>query len=563
MKPKFLIIPILTVLILVGFSKSFAQPPESCPFSGTEDLIRVGISTNDFSSLAYKDTSITSDAAIIATDKASGTEVIKSDPSDVLKFEMNNNLLTVYQNDKKIAENIAGPIEITAESNFPLQIVNLKRAGKPAAYRGTVEITKTPGKTDKLSVINVLPLEEYLRGVVPNELPVSFGLEALKAQAVAARNYALRPRKKINPLFEVCDSVQSQVYFGANTEKPLSNQAVKETTGLLALYDGDVILALYSSTAGGYTESYENAFSEPSSEIFPANPLPYLKGKPDIEGTLCLKCEEDARKFYTSSPQTFDNESGYFRWTRSWTEEELRKELNQNLNKFATSNFITPKFEKEKDLGKIKKIEVISRGVSGKAIELCITTEKGVWTVKKELLIRRVMTCAGKALPSANVVFNNIYDENGNLIKLEAVGGGLGHGVGMSQYGAGYMSKNGRTFEQILQHYYDGISIGTRPVFMSSEGMSSPIRQQFFSPCGKADLIIENNEMIEKFDFMINSNKVSLNKNFLPQGKIRMPLDTYIVKGMNEIVYSPLEKTEKKNIKVWVEVVKSKKTDHE
>jgi stage II sporulation protein D len=77
--------------------------------------------------------------------------------------------------------------------------------------------------------VNVLPLEDYLKGVVPNELPVRFGLEALKAQAVAARNYTIRPRTRVYHNFDVCDSVQCQVYFGANTEHPLSNKAIEET----------------------------------------------------------------------------------------------------------------------------------------------------------------------------------------------------------------------------------------------------------------------------------------------------------------------------------------------
>lgn len=99
-------------------------------------------------------------------------------------------------------------------------------------------------------------------------MPVRFGLEALKAQSVAARNYVLTPRTKSSVNYDVVDSVASQVYYGANTENPLSNRAVEETAGIVALYHWDMILALYSSTAGGYTESYSNAFSDPSTKIF-------------------------------------------------------------------------------------------------------------------------------------------------------------------------------------------------------------------------------------------------------------------------------------------------------
>lgn len=114
----------------------------------------------------------------------------------------------------------------------------------------------------------MIEVEEYLKGVVPNEMPVSFGLEALKAQSVAARNYVLSPRTKASSNYDVVDSVASQVYFGANTERPLSNQAVTETEGIVALHNWDMIVAQYSSTAGGYTESYSNAFSDPKPKLF-------------------------------------------------------------------------------------------------------------------------------------------------------------------------------------------------------------------------------------------------------------------------------------------------------
>lgn len=109
-------------------------------------------------------------------------------------------------------------------------------------------------------MINVLDLQSYLKGVVPNEMPVRFGLEALKAQAVLARSYVLKPRERNYHNFDVCDSVACQVYFGANTEKELSDKAVDETDNIVAMSDNELVLALYSSTAGGYTESYENAF---------------------------------------------------------------------------------------------------------------------------------------------------------------------------------------------------------------------------------------------------------------------------------------------------------------
>jgi SpoIID/LytB domain protein len=572
MKQKLALFLILFVFACIALTKTFAQESSPCPVNENSEFIRAAISTNNFGTLEYKEISFTSEGSIKVINKDTFEEVITTLPKDILKFQISDkNTLSIFQNEKKISESIMMPFVLKTENDEFIQIVGLKRAGKPAVYRGYFEILKTPGKTGKFSVINVLPLEEYLRGVVPNELPVSFGLEALKAQAVAARNYALRPRDKVNPLYDVCDSVQSQVYFGANTEKPLSDVAVQETFGLLGLHNANPILALYSSTAGGYTESYQNAFAEPGTENFPAKSLPYLTGKPDISGMPPLYTEEASREFYTSVPSSYDNDSAYFRWTRSWTEEELRKELNQSLPKFKKSSLVSviPVFSDENsqqtlieqvkyfDIGKIKEIKVISRGVSGKIIEICVIAEKATVSVKKELLIRRIFTNMGKALPSANVVFDNIYDDKGNFVKVDAFGGGLGHGVGMSQYGAGSMAKSGYSFDKILQHYYDGISIGTMPVSVTNQ--SAPVIQKFFVKNAKADLIIENTQNVDNFNFMINSKKIVLNRNYLPCGKIRMPLNGLLLKGLNEIVYNPVEKNRGKSLKVWVEVVKSEK----
>jgi len=555
MKFKFFIIICTLVLIILGFTKSYAQPVCPVQQEQTPSYIRVRISTNDFSTLEYKEISVSSDGNFTVRDKTDGSPLIQAFPDDKIKIQIIDNDFFIFRNDKKEAENIKNSIEIVPAEQSLLTIQGLKRAGKQAAYRGILEVAKVSNKKDKFNLINVLPLEEYLRGVVPNELPVSFGLEALKAQAVAARNYALRPRVYENRLYDLCDSVQAQVYFGANTEKPLSDEAVQQTAGLLGLYKGDIILALYSSTAGGYTESFENAFMDNVNKKVPTAPKPYLKGKPDIDGTPDLSNEEAARAFYMSVPDTFDNNSRYFRWNRTWTEDEFRKEFNAGLNKFATSEFISPSFKKGTDIGKIQNIEVISRGVSGKIIEIVITTESGCWSVKKELLIRRIFTNQGSALPSGNVVFDLTRDENGNLIKIDAYGGGLGHGVGMSQYGAGYLSQKGYSFDKILKHYYDGISIGTRPAVINSS-VSSEVSQYFYSQTGKADLIIENKIPINKFNFVINSNNVELTKKYLPKGKIRMPLDYYVKNGLNQISFKNLEDNSK-SVKVWIEVFKA------
>jgi len=173
----------------------------------------------------------------------------------------------------------------------------LVSAAKPGAwlkveqgsYRGALEVRVD--RTGRLRVINELPMEEYLLGVVPNEMGpgVYPELEALKAQAVAARTYIISNLGQFSENgYDVCDSAQCQVYKGAGTEHPLSNQAVEETRGLVLMWDGKPINALYTSTCGGHTED--------GNLIFPEEKGPYLKGVP------CYPEAESEVRTLTGSP---------------------------------------------------------------------------------------------------------------------------------------------------------------------------------------------------------------------------------------------------------------------
>ncbi|MDD3012834.1 MAG: SpoIID/LytB domain-containing protein [Candidatus Gastranaerophilales bacterium] len=519
------------------------------------NLIKVGISTNDFSQLEYNQVSITSKGPFEIINKRDNTLLAISNGNEVFTFKVIDDDINIYKDKTQVAEYLFGPIGIIPQGTNPLEIVGLKRAGKSALYKGEIEIVKSPVKDDKLSVVNILPLEEYLKGVVPNEMPSKFGLEALKAQAVAARNYAIKPRVKSYSQFDICDSVACQVYFGCNTETPKANQAIDETKGLVGIYNDELILALYSSTAGGYTESYENAFTETGSKSFPSSPKPYLKGKPDIDGTPILDNEENARSFYTATPASYEADSGYFRWTRYWSEPELEVLLNKNLSKYNPSGFVSPYFSKNMTTGAIKKIEVLERGVSGKAMIVRIAAANGIWTVKKELIIRKIFENSGKMMPSANVVFDNVTDSNGNLEKVVAYGGGLGHGVGMSQFGASYMSKNNYTFDQILQHYYDKISIGTSPIKLTASPVSEAVCQQYYTNNGKSELVIDNSQRLNSLKILINSNEVNIPLKNYDQDKIRIDLQNYVKEGVNDIIYFPPKGDEDgKSIKAWIEV---------
>ena len=141
--------------------------------------------------------------------------------------------------------------------------------GRP--YRGLIEVRADDAGT--LTVVNVVNLEDYLRGVVPNELsPASFPqIEALKAQAIAARTYALRNRGQFQGRgYDICATAACQVYKGQSSEHPLSDRAVLETQGIAASYRGALINALYTSTCGGHTED--------GNKVFEGELTPYLRG---------------------------------------------------------------------------------------------------------------------------------------------------------------------------------------------------------------------------------------------------------------------------------------------
>lgn len=559
------IIAIFVLLIFGMGLKTFAQDSVSGIYPVAQ-FVRVGISDNNFRSLIYKEASIVATADYAVYDKKTSKPIAKFAQADILKVKYDDSGFDLIVNNKMVANNIQGVLVVDCPKGL-LGVENLKRNGKLALYHGIFELTpktKTAScAVNSFYIVNMLDLQSYLKGVVPNEMPVRFGLEALKAQAVAARNYVLMPRVRCFKEFDVDDSVASQVYFGASTESELSNRAVNETEGLVALYDWDLILAQYSSTAGGYTESYENAFSDPHSKIFPSKPKPYLQGSPDIFSVAPLNKEEEAKLFYMGYPDSYDVKSPYYRWQREFTRQELEKVLAKTLIDQSKTGFIKPEFKTGDILGELKELRVKHRGVSGKIIELEIVTSKEIYHVYKELVIRRLLQKDGKALPSANVVFENLYDSNKKLNKVVAYGGGLGHGVGMSQYGAGFMSNSlHKTFDKILKRYYTGITISTIPVVLSSNDSQKAVTQTFYAPKAKATLVVDNKYQIKQFNANINGRNVAFEiaNSIVPYHRMsRIDISSYIKQGKNTVTFCFPEENFKwigeKGIRLYIELV--------
>ena len=449
--------------------------------SNDYNIVRVGITDNKFQNVLRQDITIFGTAECDLCDKTTKKIITKVTPNtDINIKQCEQGLIISIGPHSHLFQDV-----VLICPQGLLGVRGLTRKGTQALYHGAFEITQKDNTGFYL--INLVELQEYLKGVVPNEMPVRFGLEALKAQAVAARNYVLTPRTQAYKEFNVVDSVASQVYYGANTEEDLATRAVMETDGIVALYNNELILALYSSTAGGYTESYANAFSDPNTKIFPSPSKPYLSSVPDKSDFEVLDSDEKAKAFYEVKVPSFDIESPYYRWSKEWGVNELESVLKKTLPAQSKTGFIHPAIRENEDIGKIKDIKVMKRGSSGKIMELEILTSRGCYVISKELVIRRVFQKDGVSLPSANAIFEKKIDKYGNVQSIVVYGGGFGHGVGMSQFGAGYMAtKLKQPYYNILRHYYTGINLGTMPVTICGKDVT----QTFWAPIGRAQIVV-------------------------------------------------------------------------
>ncbi len=238
---------VVGVLLLVALA---GQQP------ATEPTVRIGLTQNAATITVRSTAAFTVDGH--STRTATFASVLAIDPKTsgaVSKADLQYRVTTQIDGDVVLV--------MPAGSHVRLQPGSALLEVDGRTYRGTLDVYGNTRHT--LTVVDELPLEDYLRGVVPNELsPSTFGqIEALKAQAVAARTYIYRNIGQYsNEGYDVCSTDSCQVYAGASSEDPLSTQAVLDTRGTVAIYDGKPINALYSSTCGGRTEDAENIFNE-------------------------------------------------------------------------------------------------------------------------------------------------------------------------------------------------------------------------------------------------------------------------------------------------------------
>jgi len=288
-------------------------------------------------------------------------------------------------------------------------------------YRGILEVVFEE-KDSSLLALNWLWVEDYLKGVIPFEMGkrTESEFEALKAQALAARTYALSQIKKSEGKgFDLESSILDQIYGSMENHEELVNKAVSETEGEVLTFKGKFVQAFYHANCGGRTESVD--------EVWGHRKIPYLKSISDD-----------------------DNCSWYkrFEWRVAWERQKLEQSLPQYLKEHT-------KYAPD-EVGKIKEVKIRKRSDSGRVKDLEIKTDKGSYRLKKDKIrwVIRKAEDPEAILPSTLFELKLVKNAEGDIDSIIFEGRGNGHGAGMCQTGAIGMARKGYTYRQILKHYY-------------------------------------------------------------------------------------------------------------
>ncbi len=377
--------------------------------------IRVAISTEQFRSIEHSELRVSPTSRLYVEEKGTGRGFqLQAGEETVVsvtdgRFQVEDGRGSIWE---------FGPrIYIEAEAGGLLQINSFQRGESTRffpCYRGRFELT-VAGE-DTFLVINEVSLEDYLIQVVPSEMPVTWPMEALKAQAVAARTYAVAQAvysRQGHLGFHVADSTNSQVYNNA-PESARATQAIWETDGqILVNPEGTVTSTYFYSTS-------------------PRNPL------------------TDARGWQDLSQLPLEGDSPWFRWKCSFTREELIRQLTSLL---------------PDGFGDLVTLDVAERDARGRVVNLRIIGTQGEISVSGELNVRRTLQPTSlqrvrdsigrqSLLPSAHFFLECQLDGNGMVQAVQVYGGGAGHQLGMSQWGAKGMAEAGHDYLTILTTYY-------------------------------------------------------------------------------------------------------------
>lgn len=390
---------------------------------------------------------------------------------DRILLEAGGEKLEIKPDSPYFAETDIIKVGVAGKEEGTIQVTSLLRACGHPSYEGTLEIRREEAG---LVLINEVSIEEYVKGVLPSEMPSSYPLEALKAQAVCARTYAaMREAEKAYPQYNaaVDDSTACQVYRNLQTSEQ-GDAAVEETAGeVLRKEDGNFMECYYYSTScgrgtqlsvwhGGETE--RPALSKSKEETDEMNW--------DFFDFIGQKEAGD-----------MEAEEAFYRWNykcdradygRIYNRCAVRQSVNDRLV-FAQSREDGSELKIDGDhLGNIAEMSIAERQEGGVADCMRISCEKGELYVWGEYNIRYVLAHGGEVtlqngttyqakelMPSAFISLQSICNGDGNMVGYIVVGGGFGHGVGLSQNGAKHMALAGNSYREILERYYQGCII--------------------------------------------------------------------------------------------------------
>lgn len=385
-----------------------------------------------------------------------------------------------------------GALQVTGLEEPLLPPVRLVPAGEPGAtaigykgksYRGEIELVLST-KSGKLSVVNLVSMEEYLFGVVPHEMPSGWPLEALKAQAVAARTYATVNRGKYKADgFDLVDTNMDQAYGGIASEAASTTQAVQETRGMVLTYGGAVVTAYYHSSSGGHTENNENVWSGPAQ--------PYLRGVPDfdqVEGntryswkysfTVGEFAERLKRSGYDigsvqsvlpagtlgvsgrPSQWAIQGSSGKMTLTAYQFRMALDLPSAPRTTQFRSEGVVTTIVTQTTNPATVHAVGAGGVVTARPATPVTVVTAAGTTTLSET---RPVYVVGASGTVAVNPVTVTVEKPGpAQPSGVEIAGGGYGHAVGLSQWGANGMARQGKSFTEILTHFYTGIKVETR-----------------------------------------------------------------------------------------------------
>ena len=373
----------------------------------------------------------------------------------------------------------SGQIRVVAgEQNLlvadaPLQLIDATGAlmllgGR--SYRGIMEIGRQTGAG--ITPVNIVDVEMYLYSVVPSEMPASWNIEAVKAQAVTARSYTFTSRGSHAHLgYELTDTVVSQVYSGVDTEHPNSTRAVDETRGIMAFYNDVPILGTYFSSSGGYTESSEYVWIEA---------VPYLRAVSDNFEQGAMEWERSFSLSEINQLAASQNLGiGHITSVSTSGDTPGGRVLNLNLHGELGTHTLTGEsirtFFSGSAEGSLQSrmfsivegigSEVSTGGdfdtliVAGSQMDIqrqsrgsAILSASGLSELGTELSV-----LSSRGIFGSRGATQNMTQSTGDRVSF--AGRGWGHGVGMSQFGANSMANQGFDYRQILQHYYTGVVV--------------------------------------------------------------------------------------------------------